>query len=113
MTLSFLLTLIALGFLGAFVAGLTGVGGAIVMIPLLLYVPPAIGTGRLEVHEVAAITMVHVFAAAASGVAGHVREGFVDRRLAVTLGGGMMIGSLTGAIVSRWLPAEILKGIFA
>ena len=108
-----LATLVVLGAGGAFVAGLTGVGGAIVMIPLLLYVPPAIGTGQLEVHEVAAITMVHVFAAAASGVAGHLREGFVDRRLVFTLGAGMMIGSLTGAVISRWLPAEILKGTFA
>jgi uncharacterized protein len=104
---------VVLGATGAFVAGLTGVGGAIVMIPLLLYVPPALGTGRLSVHEVAAITMVHVFASAASGVAGHLREGFVDRRLAFTLGAGMMIGSLTGAVVSRWLPSEALQGIFA
>ena len=108
-----LATLVVLGAGGAFIAGLTGVGGAIVMIPLLLYVPPAIGTGRLSVHDVAAITMVHVFAAAASGVAGHLREGFVDRRLALTLGAGMMIGSLTGAVVSRWLPSEVLQGIFA
>lgn len=108
-----LATLVVLGCVGAFVAGLTGVGGAIVMIPLLLYVPPWIGTGRLELHEIAAITMVQVFAAAASGLAGHLREGFVDRRLAVTLGAGMMIGSLVGAIASRWLPAATLQGIFA
>lgn len=40
MTFPFLLTLAALGFVGAFVAGLLGVGGAILMIPLLLSVPP-------------------------------------------------------------------------
>lgn len=108
-----LATLVVLGGVGAFVAGLTGVGGAIVMIPLLLYVPPWIGTGRLELHEIAAITMVQVFAAAASGLAGHLREGFVDRRLAVTLGAGMMVGSLVGAVSSRWLPAAALQGIFA
>jgi len=108
-----LATLVVLGGIGAFVAGLTGVGGAIVMIPLLLYVPPWLGTGRLELHDVAAITMVQVFAAAASGLAGHLREGFVDRRLAVTLGAGIMIGSLAGAVASRWLPASVLQGIFA
>lgn len=108
-----LATLVVLGGIGAFVAGLTGVGGAIVMIPLLLYVPPWLGTGRLALHEIAAITMVQVFAAAASGLAGHLREGFVDRRLALTLGAGMMIGSLVGAIASRWLPPAALQGIFA
>jgi uncharacterized membrane protein YfcA len=108
-----LATLVVLGSLGAFVAGLTGVGGAIVMIPLLLYVPPWIGTGQLALHEIAAITMVQVFAAAASGLAGHLREGFVDRRVVVTLGSGMMVGSLVGAVTSRWIPAEALQGIFA
>ncbi|TMQ20080.1 MAG: sulfite exporter TauE/SafE family protein, partial [Candidatus Rokuibacteriota bacterium] len=36
----FLLVLVALSLGGAFVSGLVGVGGAVVMIPLLLYVPP-------------------------------------------------------------------------
>jgi uncharacterized membrane protein YfcA len=106
-------TLVALGAVGAFLAGLVGVGGAIVMIPLLLYVPPWIGTGRLSVHDVTAVTMVQVFAAAASGLAGHVREGFVARRVVATMGGGIMIGSLVGAAGSRWLPAAFLQGLFA
>jgi uncharacterized membrane protein YfcA len=108
-----LATLVALGSAGAFVAGLTGVGGAIVMVPLLLYVPPWLGTGRLDVHEVTAITMVQVFAAAASGIAGHVREGFVDRELVVTLGAGMMAGSLVGAVSSHWMPPHVLRAVFA
>lgn len=108
-----LATLVVLGAGGAFLAGLTGIGGAIVMVPLLVYVPPALGTGRLDIHDVTAITMVQVFAAAASGLAGHLREGFVDRRLVVHLGSGMMIGSLIGAVASRWLPAAALQGIFA
>jgi hypothetical protein len=106
-------TLVVLGAGGAFVAGLTGVGGAIVMIPLLLYVPPWIGTGHLDLHEVTAITMVQVFAAAASGIAGHVREGFVDRELVVSLGSGMMLGALIGAITSHWMPPAALQAIFA
>src|SRR5574341_1449648 len=63
-----LATLVILGAAGAFLAGLMGVGGAIVMIPLLLYVPPALGTGRLTMHDVAAVTMVQVLAATSSGL---------------------------------------------
>ena len=40
MTVPLALVLFGLGFCGAFVSGLVGVGGAIVMIPLLYYVPP-------------------------------------------------------------------------
>ena len=106
-------TLVVIGAVGAFVAGLTGVGGAIVMIPLLLYVPPWLGTGRLDIHVIASITMVQMFAAAASGMIGHLREGFVDRRTVTTLGSGTMLGSLAGAVASRWLPAQVLQGVFA
>ena len=108
-----LATLVVLGAGGAFVAGLTGVGGAIIMVPLLLYIPPWLGTGRLDVHEVTAITMVQVFAAAASGIAGHMREGFVDKDLVLNLGAGMMIGSLVGAVTSHWMPPAALQAIFA
>ena len=57
MTVAFALTLLTLGFVGAFVAGLLGVGGAIVMIPLLLYAPPLLEVGTLDVKAVAGVTM--------------------------------------------------------
>jgi len=56
-TVAFALTLLTLGFVGAFVAGLLGVGGAIVMIPLLLYAPPLLEVGTLDVKAVAGVTM--------------------------------------------------------
>ena len=68
MTLAFALTLVGLGFSGAIVSGMLGVGGAIVMIPLLLYVPPLLGVGALDMKHVAGVTMVQVFFAAASGI---------------------------------------------
>ncbi|MEK6768098.1 MAG: sulfite exporter TauE/SafE family protein [Gemmatimonadota bacterium] len=108
-----LATLVVLGAGGAFLAGLVGVGGAIIMVPLLVYVPPLLGVGRLTMHDITAVTMVQVLAAAASGVAGHYREGMVDRRVVATLGAGMMIGSLAGAVGSRWVRGDVLQGVFA
>ena len=46
MTPTLEIALFVLAFCGAFVSGLVGVGGAIVMIPLLYYVPPLLGRGR-------------------------------------------------------------------
>jgi hypothetical protein len=66
-TAVFLFVLLVLSFGGALVSGLVGVGGAIVMLPLLLYGPPVLGVGRLDVKTVAAVTMVQVFVAAGSG----------------------------------------------
>jgi len=106
-------TLFVLGALGAFVSGLTGVGGAIVMIPLLLYVPPLLGVGHLDVKTVAAITMVQVFVAAASGVIAHGRHRAVNRRLATTGGLAMAAGSLIGAVASEWMRNSWLLVVFA
>lgn len=108
-----LATLVVLGAGGAFLAGLVGVGGAIIMVPLLVYVPPLLGVGRLTMHDITGVTMVQVLAAAASGVAGHYREGMVDRRVVASLGSGMMAGSLVGGIGSRFVSSPALQGVFA
>jgi uncharacterized membrane protein YfcA len=108
MTIAFALTLLGLGLGGAFVAGLLGVGGAMVMIPLLLYVPPLLEVGRLSVKAVAGITMVQVVAATLSAVIAHQRHQAVNTRIAWTGGIAMSSSSLLGAVGSyyiydRWL----------
>jgi uncharacterized membrane protein YfcA len=105
--------LFLLGMVGAFISGLVGVGGAIVMIPLLLYAPPLLGLGRLDVKAVAAITMVQVFVAALSGVIAHGRHRAVNMRLAMFGGVVMATGSLAGALGSHWMPASALLLVFA
>jgi len=105
--------LFVLGVVGAFVSGLIGVGGAIVMIPLLLYVPPLVGVGRLDVKAVAAITMVQVFVAAVSGVIAHGRHRAINVRLAATGGVAMAAGSLAGAVASHSVPDSWLLVVFA
>lgn len=105
--------LFVLGLAGSFVSGLVGVGGAIVMIPLLLYVPALVGVGRLDVKAVAAITMVQVFVAAVSGVLAHGRHRAVNARLAWVGGVTMALGSLAGAVASKYAPDRLLLAVFA
>jgi uncharacterized protein len=104
--------LLILSFGGAFVAGLVGVGGAIVTIPLLLYGPPALGVGHLDVKTVAAVTMVQVFVAAVSAVVVHRRGRAVRRDLAVLGGLAMAGGSLTGAVASKYVDDRALLLVF-
>ena len=105
--------LIALGFVGAFIAGLVGVGGAVVMIPLLLYVPPLFGQPALDMHTVAGITMVQVAAAGVAGLLGHAKHQRIDRRLVVVLGGAMVVGSAAGAAASGVISGDVLRAVFA
>ncbi|HEU5197968.1 MAG TPA: sulfite exporter TauE/SafE family protein [Methylomirabilota bacterium] len=110
--MTFLLALVVLSLAGAFVSGLVGVGGAIVMIPLLLYVPPLLDVGRLDVKTVTAVTMVQVFVAALSGVVAHGRRRAVRRDLAAIGGLAMASGSLTGAILSHFVDDRTLLVVF-
>jgi len=112
-TLALGATLVGLGLLGAFVAGLLGVGGAVVMIPFLLYGPPLLGVGRLDVKTVAGVTMAQVFVAACSGMVAHWRHRAVNIELAWTGGLTMALGSLLGALASKVLADRILLLVFA
>lgn len=106
-------TLATLGFLGAFIAGLLGIGGAIIMIPLLLYVPSWLGVAVLDIKVVAALSMAQVFFAAISGAIAHGVHGAVHRELALSAGISAAVGSLTGGILSRWAPSWTLLLTFA
>jgi hypothetical protein len=112
-TLALALTLTILGLVGAFIAGLLGVGGAIVMVPLLLYVPPLLGLGHLDMKAVAGITMAQVLVAAASGVVAHHRMRAVHGELAWVGGPTMALAAFVGAVGSGLLTHRALLGVFA
>ena len=113
MSLDLAALLAGLGFAGAFVSGLVGVGGAIVMIPLLYYVPPLTGLGSLDIKAVAGITMVQVVTATAVGAWAHGRRGEVHRALALTGGAAMAAGAFVGAIGSNYASGRLLLAVFA
>jgi uncharacterized membrane protein YfcA len=105
--------LAGLGFTGAFVSGLVGVGGAIVMIPLLYYVPPLLGVGSLDIKAVSGITMVQVMVATGVGAWTHGRRGEVHRAMAWTGGIAMGVAAFAGAVFSRYASTHTLLGVFA
>lgn len=108
-----LAVLTGLGFSAAFLSGLVGVGGAIVLIPLLLLVPPFVGVGSIEIATVTGISIVQVTAATVAAVWGHRGSGYIDRDLVVTLGLTMTIASFIGAAASSAFPGFVLEAVFA
>lgn len=113
MTVSLAVTLVGVGFLGAFCSGLLGIGGALVMVPLLLYVPPLLGVGQLEVKDVIGVTVVLVFVAALSGFLAHRRRRAVSPQLARIGGMAGVTGSFSGALASKWVADAWLLVVFA
>lgn len=113
MTAALLGTLVALGLGGGFLSGLLGLGGAIFMIPLLLYVPPLLGVGQFDMKQVAAVSMVQVLSASLTGVIVHNKNRFVSKSLLLYMGISNAIGNLAGSLYSKQTDSSFLLGIFA
>lgn len=112
MDLLFIL-LICIGFVGAFFSGLLGIGGAIITIPLLLYVPGMLGVGVFSMKEITGMALVQVFFGSLSGVLAHQKMGHINREPVVVMGACMVFSSFVGAVVSKYIDGEVLKAVFA
>ncbi len=113
MEISFLITLVFLGLGGGFLSGLLGLGGAIFMIPLLLYVPPLLGVGLLDMKEVAAVSMVQVLSASLSGLIVHNKNRFVSKSILLYMGLCNAVGNLAGSLLSKNTKSTFLLAVFA
>ncbi len=105
--------LIAIGFFAAFMSGLVGVGGAVLLIPLLLYLPPLFGFDAIPIKVVTGITIVQVTGGALSAGLAHLEDGRVDRPLFIVVGLSMAVCSFLGALLSAVVPGLVIEAIFA
>lgn len=113
MTTYFFLVLLALGMTGGFFSGLLGLGGAILMVPLLLYVPPLLHLPALDMKTVAAISTLQVFASAASGAVAHRKRGALSIPVLLVMGIPAALAGFVGAFFSQYVNARFLLTIFA
>jgi len=104
--------LAALGFVGGFLSGLLGVGGGIVLVPLLLYVPQLLGLPSLGMRHVAGITIVQVFAAALLGFLVHRRSQATRPQVVRWMGPGMAVGAAAGGVASKYATLTVLEAAF-
>ncbi len=106
-------TLFGLGLAGGLFSGLLGIGGGILMVPLLLYLPPLLGIAPLTMKVVAGITAVQSFVGALAGAAGHHRFRRIHVGLALYLGVPMAVASLAGSVASKFLSDGVILATFA
>jgi uncharacterized membrane protein YfcA len=100
------LQLAAIGVVGGVLSGLLGVGGGVIMVPLLVMWA---GFGQREAHALSlgAIIPISLAGIATYGVAGQIR--FWD---AVALAVGATVGARIGAGLLARVDERFLKGVF-
>ncbi|PLS02524.1 sulfite exporter TauE/SafE family protein [Neobacillus cucumis] len=116
MDISFIITIFLIGFIGSFISGMLGIGGAIINFPMLLYIPVLFGVGHFTAHEVSGITAIQVFFATIGGVWAYRKGGFLNKTLITYMGISILLGSFIGGFGSTHMPESginIVYGILA
>lgn len=98
--------LAGVGLLGGFQSGLLGVGGGIVIVPLLLWL------GRMDQRRASATSLAAIVPTALVGAGAYLARGEVDVVAALAVAVGAVVGSPLGTVLLRRLPMPVLRWAF-
>jgi len=95
-----------------FLSGLLGIGGGIVMFPLLMYLPPALGLEPIDVKSITGLTMAQGFFASLSAMLFYNQHRLVNKPLVLSLGLSLFLSSLAGSLLSSRASNDSILFIF-
>lgn len=94
-------------------AGLLGVGGGIVLVPVLVWVLQATGfPPAITMHMAVATSLATIVFTSVSSARAHDRRGAVDRRVLLLWGPGIVAGAFAGGLAARAIDPGGLKTVF-
>jgi uncharacterized membrane protein YfcA len=101
------------GVLAGFVAGMLGVGGGIVTVPVLEYSLRFAGVAEeYRMHMAVATSLAAIIPTAFSSARTHHARGAVDWPLAKSWGAAMILGAALGSVLASHAPLAVLAGVF-
>lgn len=105
-TLVFTFILLAASLLAGLVGALTGLGGGVVVIPVL-----TLGFG-IDFHYAVGAALVASIATSSGSGSAYVREGITNIRLGMLLEIATTLGAVAGALVAVWLRSSVIAIIY-
>ncbi len=108
----FIIIIFLIGFIGSFISGMVGIGGAIVNFPMLLYIPAAIGIANFSAAEVSGITAVQVLFATIGGVWVYRKGGYLNKTIIGYMGVSILVGSFAGGFISSHMPEDSINMVY-
>ena len=109
-----IVSLIGLGAVAGFLAGLLGIGGGVVLVPGLYAIFSLLGFHSPYLMHIAVGTSLAIIVPTGfSSARSHWKKGAVDLELVRQIGSGIFIGVILGTLVISGLSGDTLKMIFA
>ncbi|NJI30045.1 sulfite exporter TauE/SafE family protein, partial [Aeromonas veronii] len=107
-----IIVMLVIGILGGFISGLVGIGGAIVIYPALLLLPPLFGLPTYSAYIASGLTSSQVFFSTLSGSLNAYKNKNFSRTLILNMGSGMVIGSMLGAILANLINVQFVNTVY-
>ncbi|RFT68017.1 sulfite exporter TauE/SafE family protein [Bacillus clarus] len=107
-----MLLLFVIGFIGSFISGMVGIGGAVINYPMILYIPVVLGFAGYTAHEVSGITAVQVFFATFAGAWAYRKSNDMDKTLVVYMGASILMGSFIGSFGANVLDEHAVNIVY-
>ncbi len=102
-----------LGMFTGFISGMLGIGGGIIMAPMLLYVPGWFDLPPLSMQVIAGLTIIQGLFACISGALTHRKFNFVSNELTLWMGITIFVTALVGGAAAGNVSNVLLLMIFA
>ena len=102
----FSLIILAGSFLAGLVGSLTGLGGGVIIIPLLTLV------FHVDIHYAIGASLISVIATSSGSAAAYVKEGISNIRIGMFLEIATTLGAVTGAVLAIYAPTHLIAVIF-
>lgn len=102
------------GLIAGVLAGLLGVGGGIVIVPVLYHLFTLLGVDEsVRMHVAVGTSLATIIPTSILSSQAHRRKGSLDMALIRQLMPGVVIGVAAGAVASRFLGGQVLTAVFA
>jgi uncharacterized membrane protein YfcA len=113
MSLEIVVMYLAVGLIAGLLAGLLGVGGGVVIVPMLVFCFIKQGVqADLIMHMALGTSLASIIFTSISSFMSHHRRGAVEWTIVRRIAPGILIGTFLGTFVASWLSTGFLKGFF-
>lgn len=106
--------LVCAGAVAGVMAGLLGIGGGIVIVPILYHLFAALGVDEaVRMHMAVGTSLATIVPTSVSSIRAHARHGAVDFKLLRLWAPAVLVGVLTGTALGGVLGGHVLSAVFA